>query len=245
VVADNQFGSVRLQPIRPRRLCVPSTKTVPGANHYRCYRVRTEAAPAGRVALKDQFLEAAEEVELGVAEFVCAPVDKDGSGIPDPAVHHVAYPFQAGYPPRVAILDNQFGAFKFAFERAGWLFVPSQKLAVDGDPVDLPLTGPADHYKAYVGGAEPCEPRPVTLTDQFDGGPAAIGPPTLLLAPGDKNGGGIADEATHYLGYPFVEPQGTPRAVVLNNQFGDLMVRLEQPSFLLVPSRKTAVDAVG
>ena len=278
VIADNQFGTLRLRLRRRGHLCVPSKKTIPPppptptvavtptptatatatptatteptatptpappkANHFRCYRVATDPVEPVGVTLKDQF--ESEEVRLGTPEVLCAPVDKNEEGMADPAVHLLAYPFEAGpYAPRVATLDNQFGTFKLRFERAGWLFVPSQKLAVDGNPVDLPFRR-ADHYKAYPGEADRFGPLAVTLKDQFDSGQAAVGTPDLLLAPVSKNEEGIVDEATHYLGYPFVEPaQGPTPVVELANQFGGLKVQLGEPTYLLVPSRKTAVD---
>lgn len=273
VIADNQFGTLPLRLRRRGHLCVPSKKTIPPpptptvavtptvtatptateeptatptpvppkSNHYRCYTVATDPVEPVGVTLKDQF--ESEEVRLGTPEVLCAPVDKNEEGLADPAVHLLAYPFEAGpYAPRVATLDNQFGAFKLRFERAGWLFVPSQKVAVDGTPLDLPFRR-ADHYKAYLGESDQFGPLKVSLKDQFDSGQAAVGTPDLLLAPVSKNEEGIVDDATHYLGFPFVEPaQGPTPVVELANQFGGLKVQLGEPIYLLVPSQKTAVD---
>lgn len=96
--------------------------------HFQCYAVeRPTPRSAGRtVTLRDQF--GAYEAKLGQITQICAPVDKNGEGIPDDELHLVCY--EISNPPdlrRPVETTNQFGRARMYVRGAKELCVPSTK----------------------------------------------------------------------------------------------------------------------
>jgi hypothetical protein len=103
ISVTDQFGTLIVDTVKPQRLLVPSTKMLGGAptsdpsdliNHYKCYKIKLNDAsadftPAG-VTVTDQF-ETNRVYEVKKPTRLCAPVNKNGEGIPVPAAHLMCY----------------------------------------------------------------------------------------------------------------------------------------------------------
>jgi uncharacterized repeat protein (TIGR01451 family) len=140
VDATDQFGAHSLLLKKIRSLCVPSSKSpagqVPGPiptglDHYKCYKTKQVGTKfeARRVLLTDQFN--TERVNVVRPEAFCNPVDKDGSGIKDPAAHLTCYKIrdvrQDEFPkfePRRVNARDQFGVRDLRVKKARRLCLP-------------------------------------------------------------------------------------------------------------------------
>ena len=123
---------------------------------------------------------------------------------------------------------------------------------------DLDGDDPApDHillYAARVAKGTPGFARTdVTLADQFNEPGRSrvfvVEKPVRLGNPADKQGEGIADPDTHYVGYRIRRAPGQARHVRLSgilvaNQFGEVRLDTGAPDRLLVPSAKDLADPV-
>ena len=136
----------------------------------------------------------------------------------------------------------------------------------DGTNGDLKLvhtipipTGPisADHYLGYDAKRPKDEPKfekfTVELSDQFEMEPTeyTVEKPDRLYNPVQKTHDGtttdITDFESHYVGYKIKTPKGDPKFekvtdVLVQNQFGDIIVDVKKPKLLLVPSAKSHTD---
>jgi hypothetical protein len=103
-------------------------------DHFKCYETKqlgTKFDPR-QVVLTDQFK--TERVTVVRPEAVCAPVDKDGSGISDPDTHLTCYKirdvrgdeFPKFKKQRVEVVD-QFGSHTLLLKKTKTLCVPSSK----------------------------------------------------------------------------------------------------------------------
>ncbi len=111
-----------------------------------------------------------------------------------------------------------------------------------------PVPTSTDHYLAYdvkeTKHTDKFEKMTLTLTDQFETDAVyKVEKPHHLYNPVDKNGEGISDEISHMVGYKIKEPKGDPKFekvtdVLVQNQFGDIIVDVKKPKLLLVPSAK-------
>ena len=132
----------------------------------------------------------------------------------------------------------------------------------DGTNGDLKLvhtipipTGPisADHYLGYDAKRPKDEPKfekfTVELSDQFEMEPTeyTVEKPDRLYNPVQKTHDGtttdIIDDESHYVGYKIKTSKGEPKFekvtnVLVQNQFGDIIVDVKKPKLLLVPSAK-------
>ncbi|MGH2692464.1 MAG: DUF7450 family protein [Actinomycetota bacterium] len=143
VAVRNQFGSQRLLVREARRLCVPSEKhkgrkgqfkpiEVP-VDHYQCYTVESETplrrlGNIGTVRLKDQF--GTEQVNVGKAVQLCAPVQKNNEQIQHPVNHLVCYEISDKPKRKLVEVRNQFEKKKLTTRKPVLLCVPSSKLVV-------------------------------------------------------------------------------------------------------------------
>jgi len=113
---------------------------------------------------------------------------------------------------------------------------------------DGQLIEPADHYLGYdvkeTKGTPKFDKFDVDLTDQFGDGIFEVKKPERLYNPVDKNGEGISDLFTHLVGYKInaedddEEEDDVIANVLVTNQFGDIILDVEEAKFLLVPSTK-------
>jgi hypothetical protein len=136
VTVENQLGRFTFSVEKPDLLCAPSCKSldqrceaIPKANHYECYvgsTVEGTVQPS-ELTLKDQFDSGTFKVD--VPRLLCTPVDKNGGGIVDDAIHYAVHPItpSAEFQPVKAFVNNQFGQNVFEIEAPELLFVPSRK----------------------------------------------------------------------------------------------------------------------
>lgn len=100
-------------------------------DHYKCYQGSDLNSPKftkQMVDTTDQFEDDAPTHVLGL-KLVCAPVDKNGQGINDPAAHLACYGVKAdafGEEPRV-LVSTQFQTTQFALQKPQLLCVPATK----------------------------------------------------------------------------------------------------------------------
>lgn len=147
VIARNQFGSARLTVLKPKTLCVPSTKkklskrvrnpklkakpNLP-TDHFKCYSVAAKNKfKARKVTLKDQFGKL--RVRVLKPFELCNPVQKNNESIKHPVKHLVCYKIvntkrKARFKKRNVAVRNQFGRKTLKITRRATLCVPSSKI---------------------------------------------------------------------------------------------------------------------
>jgi hypothetical protein len=117
VVVRNQFGDQTVTVVKPETLCNPAEKNgVPFGNangasldHFKCYRIRAKGFTTRTVTLTDQFETRTDTVLK--PRLLCNPVDKNGEGIPNPALHLTCYTLKAApFTPQPVVVEDQFGA---------------------------------------------------------------------------------------------------------------------------------------
>lgn len=102
-----------------------------------------------------------------------------------------------------------------------------------------------NHYKCYdIPQHQQFAPRNVALRDQFGITQGQAVRPILHCNPVNKNGEGIPYPDVHLLCYELVEaPYLGIWPLNIQNQFGSLNIRADQPRVLCVPSYKFHVTA--
>ena len=110
---------------------IPVPGEIPsGLGHFQCWQVKDLKNPKFEkrdVTLNDQFT--AGDVEVKKLFLICAPADKDGSGINDPDTHQCCYKIKGPKldpPPRVRVTD-QFGDHEAEVKKAKFLCQPCSK----------------------------------------------------------------------------------------------------------------------
>jgi hypothetical protein len=104
-----------------------------------------------------------------------------------------------------------------------------------------------DHYLGYEAkmpkGTPAFADRLVHLADEFGTGTFNVEKPSLLINPVEKNFGGeislIEDPQTHLEAYKIKERHDN---ILVENQFGELVVNTKQAEYLLVPTAKSHDD---
>ena len=232
VIVSDEFGADQtLQIEDPRLLFVPSKKNAAPSDlnlyHFKCYEANGDPVNVN-VNLEDQF-----GVEPGVPveepKLFCNPVDKNGEGIGDPTAHLTGYEIGDDHAEPIVIVSNQFGAGQILqIEDPEILFVPSKKNAV---PSALNL----DHFKCYKAQGVPVNMN-VNLEDQFGVEPdVLVGIPAFFCTPVDKNGEGIMNPDADLTCYEIDADQGAEQVVVIDNQFGQQNLDVNDPELLCVP----------
>ena len=134
----NALGTFTVDVLKPTRLFVPSAKSLTGPppplasvdqfDHFSCYRVRAQPASSTVMTITDEFGTKTEKI-LNM-EQLCVPVDKNGSGIPSPALQltcfktrYVGVSFRG--PGGPVFVDNQFGAATLQVSHGEELCLPS------------------------------------------------------------------------------------------------------------------------
>lgn len=147
VAIRNQFGQTRLQVLKPKTLCLPSTKQIvrqirkrpklptlaPLIDHFQCYAVKpADKFAVRKVHLTDQF--GREYVRVFKLEQLCNPVQKNDTQIRHPVQHLVCYRIKDVRRQRfrqwLLQVNNQFGVELLLAIRPRSLCVPSLKLKV-------------------------------------------------------------------------------------------------------------------
>jgi hypothetical protein len=277
ITVRNQFGDIRVDLVIRSDVLVPSSKGVPGGpflpppdplfhdvDHFRCYKIKvtrgTPKFPPGvQATVADQFTFPPKLFDVKKPRVLCAPADKNGEGVQDPARHLMCYKVRpaVGQPPHVPRtllpVNSQFGPERVTTRKEDWLCVPSEKFltpppstttstSTSSTTVTVPTTTsttrPADHFLMYdaLGSPGPA----VILIDQWGPQTAALSNATRFLVPVDKNGEGILDPVTHETCYDY--STGVPTGVgtvSIDNQFGpQLLEVVGAPEKLCVPTEK-------
>jgi hypothetical protein len=212
--------------------------------HFRCYIVsRQTPRAATAVTLTDQFLE---DVTLEVDEPLqfCAPTTKTDQPVEAPEEHLTMYSAAANLTPHLIInTEDQFGSRTLEAVGARVLLVPTQKVAVDGEPTGLDEPRRLNHSWCYQVNGEPVD-RDVTLEDQFGIDTVRVEQPVLFCNPveksiGDKVVARIVEREVHLTCYDIHAPQRTEATRVdILNQFERDTFTITSFELLCVPSAK-------
>ena len=103
----------------------------PALDHFKCWQVSDLKNPKFvrilSLPLDDQF--AFENVEVKKPFLICAPADKDGSGINDPDTHQCCYKIKGAKlaPPVDVEITDQFGTLQLAVKKPKFLCQPCSK----------------------------------------------------------------------------------------------------------------------
>lgn len=145
VAVQNQFGSQRLQVLKPVRLCLPTRKrlilsqptTLPRIrvriDHFQCYAVEAKTpirtvTRVTHVTLKDQFVK--ERVQLGKPYQICAPVRKNQTPSEHRVRHLVCYRTDGQPLSKRVEIRNQFEQKRLVTVAPRGLCVPSNKVVL-------------------------------------------------------------------------------------------------------------------
>jgi hypothetical protein len=147
----NQFGTLRLDTIKPDRLLVPAAKDLDNpvvgpdnashdVDHYQCYKVKVHAKTPKfeptQVTVADQFTTPAKTVDVKKPTRLCNPVDKNGESIKNPDGHLLCYQVtvprgQPKHTARVGVhVGDQFGGEQLNTIKEEELCVPSTKSGI-------------------------------------------------------------------------------------------------------------------
>jgi hypothetical protein len=216
----------------------------PGVDHYVGYWVANPPTPQIWFQLTDQFLNVGQYT--GRLQWVLVPVDKNGEGILDPALHYTMWDFSngcQGFGAR-ATISNQFGDQSLATWGRCSVLNPALK------GLQAPPSGSVpdkNHYSVYVLIASPMD-RTVSLVDQFNSFQAHLFGMSRLAVPAQKVYQGytypILDPSANLVFYGIdstIPTTPSPGVVWVKDEFGTFPVELTFPAFLAVPSYKSGV----
>jgi hypothetical protein len=112
-------------------LASEASAQIPAGNHYLCRKVKDEGIPAKHVKMSgittvDQV--GADTCETKKAFLLCNPVDKNGSGILNAALHYVCYKTKCGQKPAVSYsVTDQFNPLQLQTKKPFLLCNPASK----------------------------------------------------------------------------------------------------------------------
>ena len=229
-------------------------------DHFLCYSARAvppnpvtpSFTPPATVGLTDQFASFPAAPQI-VAQH-CNPVQKTANGvttpITNPAAHLLCWTIVARPQlPHVVQVSNQFGTADLLTGQPRALCLPTWK-SLTGPPNQPTVQPPGlDHFTCYpvryVGTARFTPPPVVGLRDQFGNTVTAVGAPTVLCLPTQKEANGviypITNPSEHLLCFP-VKVQFRPRFVFDQNQFGTGLVHVIRANQLCLPSEKKVLQ---
>lgn len=148
LAVENQFGSLRVDTLKPDRLLVPTAKSLsgpvpaptPGIDHFKCYSVRVTPGAAKfprdmQVFVVDQFQQPT-LYDMVKPTRLCAPVNKENEspGAETHTAHLMCYQVKAarGQPKHLRVpniyTNNQFGPELLDTTKEEELCAPSQKI---------------------------------------------------------------------------------------------------------------------
>jgi hypothetical protein len=219
-------------------------------DHFLCYQIALVPPfpPPGGTEILDQFNPKPLRFVLDVRDLLCNPVSKNQEPVPNREAHLTGYRMRQ-LPRRNVrvIINNQFGPQHLTVMAPLELLVPTAKIE-EKPATTVPPPPPiprADHYFCYaVEPAEPFQPRPVTLTDQFGASKGEVLRPALLCNPAvkllqGKPTGELVNREAHLACYLLREMEFKRRRVMIWNQFEKARVlEAVRPMLLCVPSVK-------
>jgi hypothetical protein len=101
-------------------------QAIPLGNHYKCYDILNPVTVTLPLTLVDQF--GSQTATTATSRFLCNPVKKNTSGIPNPNLHYVCYNIAVpAIPVRSARVTNQFHTMDVRVQQARLLCLPSSK----------------------------------------------------------------------------------------------------------------------
>jgi hypothetical protein len=221
-----------------------TSTTILPANHFKCYRIRTDRFQQRNVTLVDQFVTSTATVIR--PDRLCNPADKNGEGIDDPTAHLMCYKIREGsFARREVLVRNQFGDQTLTVVKPASLCNPADKDSV-------PRQSNGNHFKCYRVRGRGFASRTVSVADQFESQMATLVKPRLLCNPVDKNGEGIVDPTAHLTCYTIKGggPPFTPQDVTVMDQFAEenlqaLRGECRKRSLVCVPSEKNPTSPSG
>jgi hypothetical protein len=209
-----------------------------GVDHFSCYATKFSAFKTRTAKLRNQF--GTISILVGQPLRLCAPADKNGSGILHKEAHLTCYSLprvDAPLASRRVEVRNQFGVQQMtvSLNPPESLCLPSAKtIAGAAGPVPKQL----DHYLCYrVDPSGTFRARKVKLSDQFGGATDVVVTARTLCAPTSKNGARILQPRIHLTCY-LLKSARKGRTVALRNQFGQLKAAVGLRNLLCVPSTK-------
>jgi hypothetical protein len=206
-------------------------------NHYLAYGMKAPIPPPTAVNVVDLF--GADVVQLRRPRFLFGPVNKNGSGLPDPAAHLSCYTIKGNdTPPSSVQVTNQLGTQQLrVLRKASLLCNPAEKGGV-------PLAQPIDHQMCYRVRPEGPNPPQASVMIEVDNATftAVAARPTLLCNPVDKNGSGVLDPTCHLVCYKLrtrVHVRGADATI--QDQFMSSLVHYQGGKTLCIPSSSQVV----
>jgi hypothetical protein len=209
-----------------------------GVDHFSCYATRFSGFKSRLVRLRNQF--GTISVRVGQPLRLCAPADKNGSGILHKEAHLTCYALprvDAPLATKRAEIRNQFGLQRLviSLNPPENLCLPAAK-AISGTPGRVPVR--VDHYVCYrVDPTSSFAARKVKLSDQFARSVDVVVSARTLCAPTSKNGSRILQPKVHLLCY-LLKSARKGRTVLLRDQFGLLKAAVGLRNLLCFPSTK-------
>ena len=215
-------------------------------DHYLSYRIKHKV----EVFLEDQF--GGRIFELGKAEELLNPANKNDEGITDAATHLIAYKVKGPDFEEIkgVLVQNQFGYIRVDVKKPDRLLVPASKSL--SDPVSAPENTNLDHflcYKVQVSKGSHFPKIEVRVADQFNNQPKLfeLKEPKRLCNPTAKEYDGprvdIKNPENHLLCYNVKPANDQPEherieGIFVNDQFGPGRVETRKEKELCVPSTK-------
>jgi hypothetical protein len=217
----------------PGLFCTPAAKNgeaiLDPVTHLTCYDIQGPASAPGQIPILNQFLSAADVLQLSAPDKLCVPSTKQVVQ-PEPD-HYQTYPISAATAPNGPIvqIDDQFGTQTTDLGRSIRFLVPVDKN-------DEGITDPISHLTCYdiVDGASA---PPVISTNQFGAQPLTLGDPDSLCVPTEKLITPGAVDVDHYKCY---EAVGAPLdvGVSLVDQFQGRTALALDPKLFCAPASK-------
>jgi len=211
-------------------------------DHYACYTAQLAGGAHPTVKFANQF--ASGSLLVGQTTTLCAPADKNASGIINRVAHLTCYAVShvdAAMKNHVVDITNQFGTLRMTVVNPPQsLCLPSGKSVASTTVPPVPTN--LDHYLCYrVAPSGHFQQLVVTVKDQFGTSKDTVLAPVSLCLPTSKNGGTIRQRTVHLLCYLIKSPtNGKP--VIVHNQFGVLRGTVANRTRLCVPSLKKVVS---
>jgi len=186
------------------------------------------------------------------AQHLCAPADKNGEGVVDPATHLLGYRIKPGkgeakhVPVTGLEVMNQFGLISLDTVKPDRLLVPAAKDLVGPVAEPDPSAHDVDHYRCYKVKIDKNAPKftkltGVSISEQFETADYDLIKPTRLCRAVDKNGEGIKSVIGHMLCYKPKLVAGQSKhtrrlEVYTNDQLGPSIVDTIKSDEFCVPS---------
>jgi hypothetical protein len=216
----------------------PSQCTFP-VNNFKCRRASTPQGAATftkqQVDIVDEFQDTTVTAKRRLG--FCSPVDRDGSGIPDPGTHLTCYSVTGGNPAVGDVpVNDAFGSLTLHLGALTRLCVPSD---IGTDPTAL-----ADRYACYKAKTkgQRFAPRSMSLTDEFETRMASITHPMFYCTPAGVNGSAVHNPSallTCYQMRDAILPRFEPHLIDEHDQFGSGPLLVRRPTRpLCVPAAR-------